>query len=91
MSTETIIVERDDGVVTVTLNRPERKNAANGLMWQELYDTFSEVARRRDDRVAGGHRRRAAPSVRVPTSGTRKGVSGDPDDPHSSACGSSAR
>ncbi len=42
MSTETIIVERDAGVVTVTLNRPERKNAGNGLMWQELYDTFSE-------------------------------------------------
>ncbi len=51
MSTETIIVERDEGVVTVTLNRPERKNAGNGLMWQELNDTFTEVARRRDDRV----------------------------------------
>jgi enoyl-CoA hydratase/carnithine racemase len=29
---ETLIVERKDGVVTVTMNRPERKNAANGKM-----------------------------------------------------------
>jgi 2-(1,2-epoxy-1,2-dihydrophenyl)acetyl-CoA isomerase len=79
-STETIIVERDGGVVTVTLNRPERKNAGNGLMWQELYDTFSDVARRRDDRVvvvtgAGGafssSRVRAGRSARGPTSPTR--------------------
>jgi 2-(1,2-epoxy-1,2-dihydrophenyl)acetyl-CoA isomerase len=30
---ETILVERDGGIVTVTLNRPEKKNAANALMW----------------------------------------------------------
>ena len=53
MSGETIIVEREAGVVTVTLNRPERKNAANGTMWQELYATVQEVTRRRDDRVIG--------------------------------------
>ena len=44
MNGETIIVERDSGVVTVTLNRPERKNAANGAMWQELYATVQDVA-----------------------------------------------
>ena len=33
---ETLIVERKDGVVTVTMNRPERKNAANGKMLTEL-------------------------------------------------------
>lgn len=48
---ETIIVERAGGVVTVTLNRPEKKNAANALMWSELLTTFSEVAGRTDDRV----------------------------------------
>ena len=48
---ETIIVERNDGVVTVTLNRPEKKNAANDLMWDELQQTFDEVARSSDDRV----------------------------------------
>jgi enoyl-CoA hydratase/carnithine racemase len=35
-SWETLIVERSGGVVTVTMNRPERKNAANGTMWREL-------------------------------------------------------
>jgi len=48
---ETVIVERNDGVVTVTMNRPERKNAANGQMWQELLQTFDDVAADRHDRV----------------------------------------
>jgi 2-(1,2-epoxy-1,2-dihydrophenyl)acetyl-CoA isomerase len=78
---ETIVVERDDGVVTVTLNRPERKNAGNGLMWRELRDTFSEVAETRPDRVlvltgAGGAFCSGA-DITDPS-----GVSGDPEDPH---------
>jgi enoyl-CoA hydratase/carnithine racemase len=48
---ETLIVERADGVVTVTLNRPERKNAINGPMWRELIDVFEEVADTPSDRV----------------------------------------
>ena len=80
MTGETIIVERDAGVVTVTLNRPERKNAANGAMWQELYATFGDVARRREDRVlvvtgAGGAFCSGADI------GDPKGISGDSDDP----------
>ncbi len=47
----TLVVERSDGVVTVTMNRPERKNAANGTMWHELLDVFEDVAGDRDDRV----------------------------------------
>jgi len=39
---ETLIVERKDGVVTVTMNRPERKNAANGTMWRELQAVLEE-------------------------------------------------
>ncbi len=81
MPTETIIIERAAGVVTVTLNRPERKNAGNGLMWQELSDAFAEIASRREDRVlvltgAGGAFCSGA-DITDP-----KGVSGDPDDPH---------
>ena len=38
---ETLIVERKDGVVTVTMNRPERKNAANGVMLNELKKIFA--------------------------------------------------
>jgi enoyl-CoA hydratase/carnithine racemase len=48
---ETLIVERDEGVVTITMNRPARKNAANGTMWRELLATFDEVATDRNDRV----------------------------------------
>ncbi len=48
---ETLIVERAGAVVTVTMNRPARKNAANGTMWRELLDTFDEVATDRHDRV----------------------------------------
>jgi enoyl-CoA hydratase/carnithine racemase len=80
MSDSTIVVERSDGVVTVTLNRPERKNAANGAMWQELYATLQELGRSRDDRVvvvtgAGGAFCSGADI------GDPKGISGDSEDP----------
>ena len=48
---ETLIIERKDGVVTVTMNRPERKNAANGKMLRELRATFEEIEDRSDDRA----------------------------------------
>jgi 2-(1,2-epoxy-1,2-dihydrophenyl)acetyl-CoA isomerase len=48
---ETLIVERKDGVVTVTMNRPERKNAANGKMLLELRHIFEEIEDSPDDRV----------------------------------------
>ncbi|HEX4217706.1 MAG TPA: enoyl-CoA hydratase [Acidimicrobiales bacterium] len=48
---ETLIVARAEGVVTVTMNRPARKNAANGTMWKELLATFDDVATDRNDRV----------------------------------------
>jgi enoyl-CoA hydratase/carnithine racemase len=48
---ETLLVDRSDGVVTVTLNRPEKKNAVNGRMWRELIEVFDEVADSRSDRV----------------------------------------
>jgi len=48
---ETLQVERAAGVVTVTLNRPEKKNAVNATMWDELLATFKEIGQRGDDRV----------------------------------------
>ena len=48
---ETIEVSRSEGVVTITLNRPERKNAVTETMWHELIATFREVSTNRDDRV----------------------------------------
>lgn len=46
-----ILVDRTGGIVTVTLNRPAKKNALSGSMWRELRDLFLEVGDRRDDRV----------------------------------------
>jgi 2-(1,2-epoxy-1,2-dihydrophenyl)acetyl-CoA isomerase len=51
MSFETLLVDRADGIVTITLNRPEKKNAANGQMWDELLAVFTEIGRSADDRV----------------------------------------
>ena len=50
MPFETLLLDRVDGVVTLTLNRPERKNAVNGQMWTELLAVLREVASG-DDRV----------------------------------------
>ncbi|MBW2231292.1 MAG: enoyl-CoA hydratase/isomerase family protein [Deltaproteobacteria bacterium] len=47
-----ILVDRDErGVVTLTLNRPQVKNAIVGDMWEELQRIFQEVTRRESDRV----------------------------------------
>jgi 2-(1,2-epoxy-1,2-dihydrophenyl)acetyl-CoA isomerase len=48
---ETLRVERADGIVTVTMDRPERKNAINDVMWVELWESFESVARSSEDRV----------------------------------------
>jgi 2-(1,2-epoxy-1,2-dihydrophenyl)acetyl-CoA isomerase len=46
-----ITVERDGGVVSVTLNRPARKNALTGENWLRLGEVFREVAVTPSDRV----------------------------------------
>ena len=48
---ETIVVERSEGIATITLNRPEVKNAANALMWEELLAAFDEIGTRPSDKV----------------------------------------
>ena len=48
---ETLLVDRADGVATVTLNRPRRKNAANLTMWDELGEVLTGLARADDVRV----------------------------------------
>jgi 2-(1,2-epoxy-1,2-dihydrophenyl)acetyl-CoA isomerase len=81
VSTETIMVERAGGIVTVTLNRPDRKNAANAQMWQELFETFVTVARTRSDRAlvltGAGDAFCSGADIADPT-----GVAGTPADPH---------
>lgn len=48
---ETIDVTRSDSIVTITLNRPAKKNAINGTMWNELLAAFREVNDNAEDRV----------------------------------------
>jgi 2-(1,2-epoxy-1,2-dihydrophenyl)acetyl-CoA isomerase len=49
---ETLQIERADGIVTITLNRPEKKNAINDVMWNELLETFRAINDNADeDRV----------------------------------------
>jgi|GEM_PF-5298058 len=44
---ENILLEQADGVLTVTLNRPEVGNAVNGELHAELSDVFHHI--RNDD------------------------------------------
>ncbi len=48
---ETIEVTRSSGIVTVTMNRPAKKNAANNQMWDELLETFRDIGSSGRDRV----------------------------------------
>ena len=48
---ETLVVERDKGVVTITFNRPASKNSVNGVMWAELIDVLNASQHNGDDRV----------------------------------------
>jgi enoyl-CoA hydratase/carnithine racemase len=58
---EDVLVEQDDaGIVTVTLNRPAKRNAVSFAMWQRLGALFTEFRERADVRIviltgAGGH------------------------------------
>ena len=46
-----LIVTRADGVVTLTIDRPARKNAITADMWRGLVEIFDDIATRGDDRV----------------------------------------
>ena len=51
VTVEGLVVERNDGVVSLTIDRPARKNAITLDMWQGLVDLFDDIALNRDDRV----------------------------------------
>lgn len=50
-SPASLLVERDEGVVTLTLNRPERRNAIDIPLWRALAAALGEIAEREDDRA----------------------------------------
>lgn len=47
--TDSVLTENRDGVLVVTFNRPEKKNAINTQMWRDIRDTFRSAAQ--DDTV----------------------------------------
>ena len=47
----TVRIDRDGGIATVTMDRPQKKNAVTIEMAQELLATLADVAANRDDRV----------------------------------------
>jgi enoyl-CoA hydratase/carnithine racemase len=52
VSDERVLLTSDrDGVRTLTLNRPDRKNAINPRLWEELADALRAAARDADLRV----------------------------------------
>ncbi len=57
---EELLIEESEGVLTITINRPEKRNAMNGAVVQGIMDTFTAIEDRRDIRAvilrgAGGH------------------------------------
>jgi enoyl-CoA hydratase/carnithine racemase len=49
LARETVLEERRDGVLLLTLNRPRQKNAFNATQWRELSEALAEA--RADDAV----------------------------------------
>jgi enoyl-CoA hydratase/carnithine racemase len=47
---DTLQVERSEGIVTVTFDRPEKRNAVNDRMWDELHDVAASILGSSDDR-----------------------------------------
>jgi 2-(1,2-epoxy-1,2-dihydrophenyl)acetyl-CoA isomerase len=46
-----LLIERAAGVVTLTLNRPQRRNAIDVPLWRELTRALADIGARAEDRV----------------------------------------
>ncbi len=51
MSFETITLNKDEHIATITLNRPDKMNALNTLMLQEMAVAIDEIVQDDDVRV----------------------------------------
>ena len=48
---ETLLVDKKEGVTTVTLNRPEKRNAMSPQLHRDMYDCLTELRYDKDTRV----------------------------------------
>ncbi len=80
---EAIRVERREGLVTITLDRPEKKNALNAASWIGLERALAEIAANPDDRAvvltgAGGN---FSAGADLSGGNTGRGFTGGPPEP----------
>jgi enoyl-CoA hydratase/carnithine racemase len=54
MKGEVVLTEKEDGITTIFLNRPEKRNALDPEIMNALPPAFSAVAEE-DDRFGGGY------------------------------------
>ena len=48
---QTLLVDKNDGVTTVTLNRPEKRNAMSPQLHRDMYDLLTDLRYDKDTRV----------------------------------------
>jgi feruloyl-CoA hydratase/lyase len=48
---ETILIDRQDNIATITFNRPNKRNAMNPMLHQEMVDVLTELRFDKDLRV----------------------------------------
>lgn len=51
MTYQTLLYEKKDGIGTVTINRPDKRNALNSTVYKELYDAFEAIEEDAEVRV----------------------------------------
>ena len=85
-SLDAIQIDRDNGLVTITFNRPDKKNALNGDSWNQLDRALEEIAFNPDDRAvmitgAGGNFSAGADLSPRDPNGVSIGLTGRPVQP----------
>jgi enoyl-CoA hydratase len=70
-----VLIERDGGIVTVTLNRPDRLNALTWAMWEGVRDAFAALEPQDDVRcivLRGAGEKAFAPGADIAEFATRR-------------------
>jgi 2-(1,2-epoxy-1,2-dihydrophenyl)acetyl-CoA isomerase len=83
---DAIQIDRNDGLVTITFNRPEKKNALNADSWNELDRALAEIAFNPEDRAvmitgSGGNFSAGADLSPRDPNGVTLGLTGRPVQP----------